>query len=356
MSIETNPISLVGFKLVRHLALRLAQANRRLNEHLKRHPGIDVSPCELFSTTELRELLREMLPRVSPALRAIYDPIADGRRVVYDTVADLEADWAELSLGSPRAADRDIWVRDGHCHEVVLWYVHHLDSVEQARVRAAFTLPLLPVADHRAATDDSGDAVGRFYNSKVTCQDCHIGGMGPAAPSDPLPPAPRTATDRVRRCDTNYDELFGIACGPCDGIDGVAVGDDDRYFEPTECEVVAFPSEVPATDRVAAVFPEAFMVEVIGSSDHFGGRTTSSPRLYSRSHGKLYADVRSNQSVWLLRHDTVFTSIVENGVPVQFQPGAHTTAIHSQTQQQRAAGVPGPQVPPANPFHTECKD
>ena len=37
-------------------------------------------------------------------------------------------------------------------------------------------LPSLPMADHSLATRAAGDATGKFYDSKVTCQDCHVAG------------------------------------------------------------------------------------------------------------------------------------------------------------------------------------
>merc|ERR1712232_779907 len=61
------------------------------------------------------------------------------------------------------------------------------------------------------------------------------------------------------------------------------------------------------------------------------------------SHGKMYVDVRHDSDVWLLRHETVFTSIVENGRPI-IVDSPHTASIHAQTLKQRQEGFPGAQV------------
>ena len=121
----------------------LTSANSKLNEHLTAHQNATVLKCEEFSVPQLRELLRHLLSRASPELRRVYSH-EDGRHLQYNLIADMETAWKVLPSD-------DIRVRDAHCHEAVMWYVHHLTSTEQTSLRASFTLPLLPVADHRVA-------------------------------------------------------------------------------------------------------------------------------------------------------------------------------------------------------------
>ena len=198
----------------RYRSTVLIAANLQLNKHLATHDGISLVACEQFSTIRLRKVLHYLYAHASPELKAIY-PSADGRTAQYKSVAQMEAAWELLPTNDTR-------VRDAHCHEAVMWYIHHLSTAEQTRcavplrvclthsltLRASLTpllvclthsvwcasltlyhtltrcvrarmlvqLPSLPMADHSVATRAAGDATGKFYDSKVTCQDCHIAG------------------------------------------------------------------------------------------------------------------------------------------------------------------------------------
>ena len=321
------------------LQKKLIDANYQLNKHLQAHPNITLKACENWDIVELRALLSELSSRSSPELIAIYSK-TDGRRVQYDFVSEMEAEWRELGV------DVDIRVRDAHCHEAVMWYVHHLASPTQSQVRASFTLPLLPVTVHSNGTRQKSDKIGQFYDRKVTCQDCHIGGFASFPPPSPPPKdLPTNAKGRSRQCDTNFKDLYGIDCGPCDGINGIATGEALKYFTPTKCQIVSLPHQVKEDERVKVAFPEIFTVEVAGSSDHFGPTATSPGHaLYSLSHGMMYGKIASGSKLWLLRHETNFTSIMKNGVSVPLGDNPYTAQVHAQTLKQRAEGAPGAQV------------
>jgi hypothetical protein len=233
----------------------------------------------------------------------------------------------------------------------VMWFVHHLTSEEQVQVMKTTVLPKLPVADHRIVKGSraESDHAGKFYDEKVTCQNCHIGGIDSLGVSEI---APKSQKEKCRRCYTNYKALFGIECGPCDGIAGKYSGDDDKYFTPTECQVVKKPEEVPEAERVAPKLPEQFSVDVVGGSDRFG-RTTNPlgkgglpgpiAKLYGQIHGKWFMDVKADSDLWLLRHDTTYESVTENGTPIPFiKP--RVSEIHSQTSKQRSMNCTGPMV------------
>jgi len=322
----------------------LASANVRLNGHLKAKTGIMLKACEDFSTGGLRGLLRDLLPRASVELKAIYSQ-ADGRVAKYTTVAEMEAHWAA------NAPEDDVRVRDAHCHEVVMWFVHHLTSQEQNRVMLTTTLPMLPITDHTSGKGKRAieDRAGKFYDEKVTCQNCHVGGIPDLGATEVKP---TTAKQLARRCYTNYKDLFGIECGPCDGIAGKYWGDnDDKDFTPTACEVVAKPEDVPEAEQVKAKLPEQFTVDVVGGSDRFG-RTTNPAfdqlpgpiaKLYGQISGKWFMDAKADSDLWLLRHDTTYESVTENGFPIPFiKP--HVSEIHAQTAKQRSQNCTGPMV------------
>jgi len=213
-------------------------------------------------------------------------------------------------------------------------------------------LPMLPEDDHtegknhRAAEDDAG----RFYDQKITCQNCHVGGIDSLGVPEVKPTTPNQL---ARRCYTNYKKLFGIECGPCDGVAGPYSGDDDdKYFTPTPCEVVSKPEDVPEKERVQAALPEQFSVDVVGGSDRFGRTTNPGPpgplpgpiaKLYGQIYGKWFMDVKKDSDLWLLRHDTTYASVTENGIPIPFiKP--HVSEIHTQTAKQRSQNCTGPMV------------
>jgi hypothetical protein len=257
---------------------------------------------------------------------------------------DMEAHW------NRSAPEGDARVRAAHCHEAVMWFVHHLSSEAQAKVASELVLPMLPVADHVAKQGQrlSSDEAGRFYDEKVTCQKCHVGGIDNLGVPEE---APTTPLAKQRRCYTNYKELFNITCGPCDGIGGPYWGDSDKDFSPTECQTVGNPEEIPESERVKPKLPAQFTVDVVWGADRFG-RTTNPvkdalpgpvAKIYGEISGKWYMDAKPGADLWLLRHDTTYGNVHENGFPIPFLQ-AELTEIHAQTAKQRATNNSGPMV------------
>merc|ERR1711981_357378 len=237
--------------------------------------------------------------------------------------------------------------RDGLCHQAVMWFTHHLpESTQTELTSTGLVLPQLPVADHSnaVATDAKTKQVLSDYTTAMTCQKCHVGGI----PNLGVPEVrPKTDKELARRCYTNYKELYGIECGPCDGIAGPYWGDDDdKYFTPDPCKIVGTPEQVPEAERVQPVFPSQFSVDVVGGSDRWG-RTTN-PKgsaktpfppiidsMYGQISGNWYVDITADSDLWLLRHDTAYKHVAFNG---SFVPllSFHVSEIHSQTKQQQS--------------------
>jgi len=315
----------------------LASANARLNGHLLQR-GLPTKACEEHSAEDLRSTLRALFAARSEELVSVY-PKGDGRRSAYDSQAEMERHWEELPV------DEDNRQRDAHCHEAVMWFIHHLTDSAQKDFVQEHKLPLLPKREHSV---DGEDAVTKLYASKVTCQKCHVGGIDSLG----LPEvAPATDKAKARRCYTNYKDLFNITCGPCDGVAGPYWGDADEKFTATKCEVVAQPEDVPEDKRVKPKLPPQFSVDVVGGSDRFG-RTTNPvhdqlpgpiAKLYGQIYGHWYMDAKPGADLWLLRHDTVYASLTEDGTTIPFLKPS-VSEIHAQTAKQRAENCTGPMV------------
>lgn len=147
----------------------LIAANVRLNKHLSARVGLRLKACEAFAVRELRDLLRILHQRSSDELKKLYTS-EDGRAAQYSTVAEMQDHWAS------HAPEDDERVRDAHCHEAVMWFVHQLTTAAQSEVIQTIVLPMLPVKDHTGVQHLRGgeDKAADFYKQKTTCQKCHV--------------------------------------------------------------------------------------------------------------------------------------------------------------------------------------
>ncbi len=326
----------------------LASANAKLNRHLYAMDGVNFKECDEFTVGELRDLLKVLHPLASTELKDVYSG-HDGRQAVYETPAEMENHWSQVPENDER-------VRDGHCHEAVMWFVHHLTKAAQQSVGHKAIIPKLPTKDHRVPLHDEEDHAGKFYDSKVTCQECHIGGLGVPFPDD-LGPPEEGSKDKSRRCFANYEEDYGIKCGPCDGIAGIYWGDDtDKYYTPPNCVEVGKPEDIPEEERVPAALPNMFSVEIVGGSDRWG-RTTNpedpditpfTPRqekMYGQIKGRWHLRADPDDDLWLLRHDTYYGNISWNG---EWDPNPNLfynlTQFHAQSRLQQSKNNTGQMV------------
>lgn len=133
-----------------------------LNKWLLKHAPNSRS-CDEWTVEELQKLQHFLLFLRDPQLDALYQSTQDKRALAVDQ------EWAllnELAAKDPELARIH---RDGHCHEAVMWYVHHLPETLKDELKGQISLPLLTDARHQS----SDHPVLRAYEEKVTCQDCH---------------------------------------------------------------------------------------------------------------------------------------------------------------------------------------
>lgn len=148
----------------------------KLNAVLQSDPALRLSNCSDFSTEQLHETQRQLFDARSPALDAVYHDASDTRRMVHSSSAELQShqEWhTQMEVARPELASK---VRDGACHELVMWYTHHLSVSAREEIKERLLLPLLPAHEHDAPdSDDATEAeVHGRYADQVSCAICHV--------------------------------------------------------------------------------------------------------------------------------------------------------------------------------------
>lgn len=224
-----------------------------LNEAL-RSGGSAVKDCMEWSAEELVQLQRRLFAEAEPALLEVYQATNDGRSRRFTSLADLEQHWARLNASVAVSGQPELLRvrRDGLCHETVMWWVHHLPSAAQSRLRAAgLVVPSLPTQRHgRGSAPHVAEAgVHDEYEQQVSCQQCHTGKIEDPEWQDATLPAPlpvdkeHPGRERLAHCDFQNQP----PCGPCEGLGGIRTGDDPEEMTPMRCEAVHGPEVPPAT-------------------------------------------------------------------------------------------------------------
>jgi len=168
--------------------------NHWLRTGIQRHglePQQKLTPCEAQTLSELHTLQRKMFPMRLPILDEVYQPRHENRRLRKSNLTEFEAVWAaELTLAKEWPGVENT-LRDGRCHEVIMWWAHHLGPDEQKELLiSGAVLPLLPEMEHFSdGSDDDAVAEARefslvdshvmqtvrsSYKINVGCGACHI--------------------------------------------------------------------------------------------------------------------------------------------------------------------------------------
>lgn len=157
-----------------------------LNQWLQDSPGVTTRACADWNFTKIQDLQKVLYALRDVSLDGIYQEANDNRALTADLDA-MQEDWAVLNRLAETAADPVLAAevrRDGHCHEAVMWYTHHItQDVKRAVSHSGLRLeiPLLSTYYH-ADDDDVLDAakadhnlarVLGAYEEHVTCLSCH---------------------------------------------------------------------------------------------------------------------------------------------------------------------------------------
>eukprot|EP01063_Lacrimia_lanifica_P035220 TRINITY_DN665_c0_g1_i1.p2 TRINITY_DN665_c0_g1~~TRINITY_DN665_c0_g1_i1.p2 ORF type:complete len:386 (+),score=173.72 TRINITY_DN665_c0_g1_i1:401-1558(+) len=175
-----------------------AGMSNTLNKWLTAHPAFAkgaaaaTKPCEEMTAKEIQQLQAMLYLARDADLDAIYQDAKDNRRLRH-SIDDLVARWGDLndalaaSGGGGGGAAAAIH-RDGHCHEAVMWWVHHVsEDMKMVLSSTPITIPLLPQATHSAVCAGAIEGaetvtkrVCKVYQEQVTCQSCHSNALPPA--------------------------------------------------------------------------------------------------------------------------------------------------------------------------------
>jgi len=142
-----------------------------LNAHLRAN-NPSTRECDLWAVEELQQLQVLMIILRDPALDDVYNKSADNRRIRHN-MHEMVTQWETINHLARKDPELARIHRDGHCHEAVMWYVHHLPQQTQDVLKQKATLPLLSYHHHVPKDGAEHTAVHQAYEEKVTCFSCH---------------------------------------------------------------------------------------------------------------------------------------------------------------------------------------
>ncbi|CAE8598338.1 unnamed protein product [Polarella glacialis] len=153
-----------------------AQSMQKLNGLLRKESGLTTAPCSNLTLEQLHETQQALFAARAPALDGVYVGASDTRRMAHGSLEELVAEQqAQLALHAerPELAAKS---RDGICHEVVMWFIHHLTAPAKEEVKSHLMLPLLPEVKHDdvAGADSETGRVHERYTQQVSCAVCHV--------------------------------------------------------------------------------------------------------------------------------------------------------------------------------------
>merc|ERR1712228_673925 len=134
--------------------------------------GLKTMPCANFSMDDLHKTQHALFQARAPALDSVYQAVDDRRRMIHSTLDVLRSEQEMVAALPHELLEK---ARDGACHEMVMWYVHHLSADARDEIRERIVLPLLPEVQHPVpASTAHKHEVHRRYQEQVSCAICHV--------------------------------------------------------------------------------------------------------------------------------------------------------------------------------------
>lgn len=143
-----------------------ADMSDKLNVFL--HKYKNWKECREWTVDELQRFQLQVLALRAPELDAVYQETNDLRKLLGDADVYMKH-WKALRNTSSEMR------RDGHCHEAVMWFTHHVSEPLRQKVALATPVPTLPRSVHACPTAASQEqrSVCDEYLRQVSCQQCH---------------------------------------------------------------------------------------------------------------------------------------------------------------------------------------
>lgn len=151
-----------------------ANTMEKLNSMLLQEKGLRTQTCKNFSLELLHQMQIELFNARAPELDAIYQKAGDTRQMSHSSLASLKQEQANTASLTDAALLAK--ARDGACHEMVLWYTHHLTESARRDIKDQLILPLLPTLQHHEPASPSQEEanVHRRYTAQASCAICHV--------------------------------------------------------------------------------------------------------------------------------------------------------------------------------------
>jgi hypothetical protein len=148
--------------------------SEKLNSIIKQYGN--TKECAEWTAVELQRFQLIMMLLKAPELDELYQDGNDRRAMRGDEDAHGKR-WEELLNLAKKLGDKHEEIhRDGHCHEAVMWFAHHLPEDLRQDIANRMAVPLLPYIKHAApgfAASADEHRIHDEYLAQVTCQDCH---------------------------------------------------------------------------------------------------------------------------------------------------------------------------------------
>merc|ERR1712151_106080 len=129
--------------------------------------------CDEFTVEELQKLQVQLYVLRDTKLDGVYHGTPDKRRIQKD-IQTMAIEWEELNELAAKDPELARMHRDGHCHETVMWYVHHLPQSVKEVIRDKIAIPMLSRMRHHVLDKKPHAAkLQRAYEEKVSCASCH---------------------------------------------------------------------------------------------------------------------------------------------------------------------------------------
>jgi len=164
-----------------HKGKDFASMSEKLNRHLRVFQG--AKECHLWTADELVQFQAGVMSLKTSEMDKVYQSTSD-RRALRGDIDEHRARWLRHAATAKKHGGK--WAemhRDGHCHEAVMWLVHHVAEPVRQAIAEVMPVPMLPYGKHVCPSSDPDSeqlSLCDEYVHQVSCQDCHADATAPA--------------------------------------------------------------------------------------------------------------------------------------------------------------------------------